>query len=246
MNKKTFTLIPIALGMLLLFTGCVVNVGGGRTLRGTGSLVTRDIDVADFNAIDVGGNFRVVYRQASTPALTVVMQENLFNHLETSVRNGNLQITTGRNFETTSANRPTLYVYAPYLTGVDFSGAVTASNWDMIQGQSFAISTSGAATLDISLEVQQVDIGVSGAASLTLDLDVERLDMEIAGAANVRLSGSANTIDVDGSGAFNLRAGDLQIEGGRVNVSGAANVYLSTLENISVITSGLARVRQAQ
>ena len=248
MNKKFFALTTLMLGMLLLFSGCInIGTGGGnRSIRGTGQVITRDIEVADFNGIRVSGNFSVVYRQASTAALTVSMQENLFNHLDVDVTGGTLQIGSSRTFDTITANRPTLYIYAPYLSAINFSGAITATDWDAIESQSFAIDTSGAATIDLSLVAEQTDINTSGAATLTLDMEVERLYMNVSGAATVRLSGTADNIDVDGSGAFNLRAGDLQIEGGRVNASGAANVYLSTLDNVNVSASGLARVRQAE
>ena len=224
MKKKTVITLICVLGILLLFTGCAGITGN---VRGTGDMVTRDIEVANFNSISVSGNFRVVYRQSDEVSLTVMMQGNLFDHLNTTVRGGTLQVGSRRGFDTTGANRPTLYIYAPYLTAADFSGAVSASGWDTIQGQGFTIDVSGAASMDISLDVRRLDVTVSGAVDLEFD-------------------GVADTINIDGSGAFNLAAGDLEIEGGRVNVSGVGNVYLSTLENINVNISGLGRVQEAR
>ena len=245
MNKKILVLIPMALLALALLTGCInVNIGGGsRTVRGTGQMVTRSIDVSSFDAIDISGNFRVVYRQAPEAALTVRMQENLFTHLDTAVRDGILNVDSRRNFDTTSANRPTLYVYAPNLTEAVFGGAVSAAGWDMISGDSFSVVAAGAVNMDIAIEVRQLDINVSGAGNLTLDMTVAELNLDIAGAATANLSGAANVINIDGAGAFNISAGDLEIESGRVNASGAANVNLSTLENVTVSVTGLARVR---
>ena len=239
--RKVFLFVPLLIGMLL-FSGCM----GIGSIRGTGEMVTRDIEVAGFTSIEVGGNFRVVYRQAPEAALTVVMQENLFSHLDTTVRNGNLRIRSRRSFDTISANRPRLYVYAPNLEAVDFSGAVSASGWDTVQGRSFTIDVSGAVSIDFGVDVESLDINASGAVSLDLDLDVERLGMDVSGAATVRLAGIANNINIDGSGALTISAGNLQIESGRVNLSGASNATLSTLENVSVSTSGLARVREAE
>ena len=223
--KKYFALIPLLLAMLLLFAGCTINIGG-RNIRGTGDMVSRDIEVASFSDINVSGNFRVIYRHADTPALTVVMQENLFDHLTTSVRGGTLQIGSRRGFDTVTANRPRVYVYAPYLTGADFSGAVSASGWDTVQGQRFRVDVSGAASMDISLDVRRLDVDASGAVSL-------------------EFSGTADAIYIDGSGAVTISAGELAIEGGRVSLSGVGNVYLSTLENVTVNISGLGRVREA-
>ena len=224
-NKKYLTLLPLALGIIMLFSSCTINIGGG-SIRGTGDMVSRDIDVADFNAIDISGNFTVVYRQSETAALTVVMQSNLFNHLNTNVRGGTLQIGSRRGFDTVSANRPRIYVYAPYLTAADFSGAVSASGWDVLQGQNFSLSASGAVNVD-------------------LDFDVQRLDVDISGAGNLEFNGTATTININGSGAVSVSAGGLAIEGGDVRLSGVGNIYLSTLENVSVNVSGLGRVREA-
>ena len=209
----------------MLFSGCSINIFGNN-IRGTGDMVSRDIEVADFNAIYISGNFSVVYRQSAEVALTVVMQENLFNHLNTNVRSNTLRIDSRRGFDTTSANRPRIYVYAPYLAAAEFSGAVGASGWDVIQGQAFSIDASGAVSVNISLDVQRLDVDVSGAGSF-------------------EFNGTANTINIDGSGAISVSAGGLAIEGGRVNLSGVGNVYLSTLENVTVNVSGLGRVREA-
>ena len=247
MNKKILTLIPMALLALTLLTGCInINTGRARSVQGSGQMVTRHIDVADFSAIDISGNFRVVYRLAPTAALTVRMQENLFTHLETDTSGGTLTIDTRRNFSTTPANRPTIYVYAPHLTQADFSGAVSALDWDTVTGDSFTVAAAGAANLNIAVEVGRLDINVAGAGDLTLDINVQQLTLEIAGAATARLSGTAHNIDISGAGAFDIHAGDLAIEGGRVNASGAGTVNLSTLENVNVTTAGVARVRAVE
>ena len=211
-----------------MLTGCTINIGdGGVNITGTGDMVSREIDVADFNAISVSGAFNVIYRQSQDTALTVVMQSNLFDHLETDVRGGVLQIGTRRSFTTIIENRPRLYIYAPYLAGVNFFGAVSASGWDTVEGPDFTIDASGAVSMNINLDVHSLDVNVSGAGNLTL-------------------SGAAVVIHVNGSGAFNLYAGGLAISGGRVDLSGVGSVYLSSLENIDVNVSGLGRVREVQ
>ncbi|MCL2403933.1 MAG: DUF2807 domain-containing protein [Defluviitaleaceae bacterium] len=247
---KKFIIIVLLISLVLLLTGCIIgnrnttiNMVNGIT--GTGPMVTQDIEVANFNTLEISGNFRVIFIQSPEPSLTVIMQENLFEYFAPTVQGSNLQITPHRGFNTTSANRPRLYVSAPYLTAVDFSGAVSADGWDTIQGQRFTIEASGAVSLDLDIEVNNLSIEASGAVSLDLDLNVERLDLEISGAANADLYGVANVINIYGFGAINLRAGNLQVESGSVELSGASNASLSTLENINVTTSGLARVREA-
>jgi len=223
MLKKVMILILSLVGLVLLFASCI-SIGGNQ-IRGTGQVVSRTMDVDEFDSIDVSGNFVIVYRQSSEMALTITMQENLFDHLNVNTRNGTLTVGSRRGFDTSTANRPRMYVYAPYLVSADFSGAVNASDWD-------------------NIEVERFVLDISGAASVNFGLYVERLDIDASGAASITLWGSANNIDINGSGALNIRATDLEIEGGSVDVSGAANVTLSTLENVNVRSSGVARVRE--
>jgi len=225
MKRKFLTLILLAAGLAIFLGACNINIGG-NSVRGTGEVVTRYFDVGEFSAIDISGNYIVVYRQSPQHALTVVMQENLFDHIQVDTRGNTLQIGSRRSFNTTTENRPQLFIYTPYLTAAEFSGAVNATDWDTVEGQSFSIEMSGAANLDIGL-------------------NVESLNIDASGAGNITLWGTANTINIDGSGAFNLSAGDLEIDGGSVSLAGAGTVTLSTLENVNVSTSGVARVRTA-
>jgi len=222
MNKKILALTLLVTGLVIFFTGCI-NIGG--QVQGTGAVITRQMDVEDFSSIDVSGNFIIIYRQSSEMALTISMQENLFNHLDVNTRNGILSVGSRRSFNTTNTNRPRMYVYAPYLTAADLSGAVGTSNWD-------------------SIEIERFNLDISGAVSFNANLYVERLYIDASGAASITLGGNATNIDVDGSGALNINASDMTIGGGRVDISGAANVTLSSLDNINVRTSGVARVRE--
>lgn len=225
MKRKIFTLILLAIVLAMFLGACNISIGG-NSVRGTGEVVTRSFDVGEFSAIDISGNYIVVFRQSPQHALTVVMQENLFDHIQVNTRSNTLQVGSRRSFDTTNENRPQLFIYTPYLTAADFSGAVSAADWDTVEGQSFSVD-------------------ISGAVNLNIGLNVENLNMDASGAGNITLWGMANTINIDGSGAFSLSAEGLEIEGGNVTLSGAGTVTLSTLENVNVSTSGVARVRAA-
>jgi len=222
MNKKIIFSIILVIALLSL-GGCRVTTTT-NSISGTGEMVSRNFDVASFNAIDIGGNFEIIYRQSTQVAVMVVMQENLFNYLDVDANGSTLKVEPNRSISTTTGNRPRLYVNAPNLVSASFSGAVDATDWDAINTQVFTINASGAADIDITL-------------------DVEHFGLDVSGAVDVVLSGTANTIDIDGSGAINISAEALFIEGGRIDVSGAASVTLSSLENVEINTSGVARVR---
>ena len=218
MKRKSFIGMLGLVGVVLLLSGCI------NAVRGSGSMESRDFDVEDFNALNIGGSYEVTWRQGDDIAVTVEMQENLFDFLRVSVQGDTLYIDSSRNFNTSRGNRPQIYIYTPYLEMVSFSGAVSANNWDRIVGESFSISGSGAAEVE-------------------LELEVETLDIDLSGAGDINLSGSAYSADISASGAADISADDLQTSEATIGLSGAGSVDIAVADHLSVNLSGAGRVR---
>jgi len=221
-------IISIVLSVMfaLFLTGCTVRIGntGLAVVQGRGEMVSRDFTPGDFNAIDISGGYDVSFTYAQGAALRVNMQENLFDYLEVAVRNGTLYVSSTRGFNTTSANQPTIHIYAPSITALSFAGAVNTVNWDTVRGESF--------TLD-----------VAGAANITLDLDVEVLEISAAGAANINLAGRADTTEISTAGASDLSALELDTRDTTVSIAGTGNVDIAVSESLNASIAGAGRIR---
>jgi len=222
MLRKIFTLNLLLVGALLL-GACNVTIGG-NPIQGRGEMVSHTFQVEDFTAIDIGGNYNVVWRQSQTQTLTIEMQENLFEHLQVSVANGVLLVDSRRTFNTGLGNTPRIYIHTPALDAVSFSGAANATDWDTIRAQNFSIDVSGAANISIALEVEQLDI-------------------DVAGAADIELSGSAGTANLISSGAGSISAFSLQTASANIDLSGVGSTDISVSDTLDVDISGAGQVR---
>ena len=220
MKRKNFIHGLILIGVMFLLGGCI-GMGG---VRGTGEMTSRDFEVEDFSALDISGGYEVTWRQSDNVSVTVEMQENLFDFLRVSVRGDTLRVDSTRNFRTSSGNTPRVYIYTPYLEMVSFSGAIDASDWDTIEGESFSIDGSGAGDISISL-------------------DVETLEIDLSGAGDFTLTGSAHTTNINVSGAAEISADDLQTSSTNINLSGAGTVDIAVSDHLSVDISGAGHVR---
>jgi len=223
---KKIMILTFLAGMLLL-TGCVsVTLGGGggvNALRGTGSMTTREFNVANFTGINIEGEFHVVYRQSATHNVRVHMHENLFEILQVNTNNDVLQVSTTRPTRTNRGYTPRVYIYAPILETVNLSGAINAAEWDTVLGSRFDVTVAGAVSAEMSLEVETVEIHVAGAGDFTL-------------------SGSAESANITLTGAGNVEAEDLQTKNAQVIISGAGNVVIAASDTLSVTISGAGRV----
>jgi len=226
---KKIAMMCVLLGLAVLLSGCLVIPfdGGGinaNAVQGTGDRVSRDFNVANFTGIDITGAYVVVYRQSNTNAVTIDMQENLFDYLEVSVRNGVLHIDSERPFRTNRNNTPRIYIDAPYLETVTLAAAIDTENWDMIT-------------------TQQLFVSISGAANVAIPMNVSELNVIISGAADFDLSGTATFANISVSGASDIDAVNLQTQDMTITIAGAGNVDVAVSDTLDVTIAGTGRVR---
>ena len=226
MFKKLITITICLLGAMILACGCNITTGGlGAGVRGEGEMVSRDFTVGDFTVIDISGISCIVsFSQNQNSLVTIEMQDNLFDYLDVSVRDGVLFINSNHNFDTSTANRPRVYISAPTLSGLNFEGAIDARNWDPIYAQRFVINGVGAGNISLSLEVTLLEINTEGGI-------------------NLGLSGNANTVNIFSEGAVNIEAFDLYIATASIELIGAGNVDISVADTLDVIIEGIGRIQ---
>ena len=201
MSKKIFVLVAALVVLVVAavaLTGC--NMG---TTQGTGPMVTHEISADGFTGINITGAYNLTFTQASYFSVTLEIQENLIQHLDTNVRGGVLHVGFSRGISTTGGNTPRLYISAPYLDS----------------------------------------LLVEGAASADMTLDVDTLDVEIEGAGNVTLTGTANTLNVVIEGAGNIRAFDMVARDVVINLEGAGNADVHATDTLNASISGVGRIR---
>ena len=223
--KKILALIVLTV-LLVSLNGCMIvalDGMGGNAVHGTGDKITRDFAVDSFTGVDIAGGYVIVYRQAQESSVTVHMQENLFNYLNTHVVNGELRIFSDRNFRTTSENTPRIYVYSPYLNHINVSGSATFENWDTVRASS-------------------LDVSIGGAAAGAMHLEVDSVTISLAGAASLDLTGTADTARITVAGAGEVDAGGLQTRTAWVDIAGTGNIEIAVSDNLDATISGAGTV----
>jgi len=225
---KKFISVCLLAGMLALFTGCLgvtsINMGGINAVQGTGDVISRDFAVGNFTGIHIDGGYVVVYTNSQTNAVTVNMQENLFEYIDVSVNSqGILEISSTRSFRTTRGNTPRIYVSAPYLSDIYVGGALTTENWDTIR-------------------TQRLFIHAAGAVDATIDMEVDELELVLAGAGEFELSGTADVANFSLAGAGEIHGEDLQTRIATVSIAGASSATVAVSDVLNATISGVGTI----
>ena len=78
MKKTIVAVLVVVLLSSGLLTGCVGGIGG------SGNLQTQEFHFSDFTSVDVGHAFEVEVTQSDSCRVSIIADDNLFEHIQVS------------------------------------------------------------------------------------------------------------------------------------------------------------------
>lgn len=211
-----FKRIIFLIVLSFLINSCV------NSIDGNGNVVNETRDVDSFNKINLSGGYEVILNQGDEESLEIEIDENLLEYIESEVKNNTLYISSTASFGRTETLK--LYITVVNLKDLDVSGAIELTNKGTFKGE-------------------KLEIDVSGAADINLDLEVEELSMDMSGASETTLKGSADDFEIELSGAGELDAEKFKTQHTSVDISGAGEATVFAKETLDVEVSGAGSIK---
>jgi hypothetical protein len=193
-------------------------------LRGSGNIVTEEMEFADFTAVEAANAFVVDITRSDSFNVTLRVDDNILDLLDVSKAGDTLRIRLKPRAS---------------LTNATLEASVTMPELD-------SLKLSGASKVRLSgfVSTDRIDVEASGASTLDGDLEAGSVDLEVSGASRVALEGSAGELSISGSGASTLDLGDFVIDKAEVDLSGASEATVNVGERIDPVdVSGASRLR---
>ena len=213
MKMKRNTLLILVLAVVL-GTNLVAQEAGNK------KVVVETRDLPAFRSIEAGGALNIFIQLAGEQEVRVETDENLQEKVKTWVEDETLYIKSSTIKNPTKLNA---YIKMTGMEKIEASGATEVKS-------------------DAIITTDALNIVASGATSMTMDLDVQELDTRVSGAADVTLSGRADTHHLDVSGAGSLKAKSLVTRKSVYKVSGAADAKLNVTDELVGEKKGVAEV----
>ena len=198
---------------------CEWDVG----VKGSGHVVTVQQPVGAFSEISGRGALRIEWHPGA-PSLSITSDDNLVGYFEARTTGNRLELRMRERVRPTHGIK--IAISSPSLTGAKLSGASDLIAHG-VTGSTFAVQTSGAATIVLDGTVDQLLADLTGASELkakTLQAKVveisttgaadawvtaaEKLRVAITGAGDVTYSGNPPTIEKKITGAGTIHHKD--------------------------------------
>jgi hypothetical protein len=219
--KKAFAFLLIP--TILLTLSCQFVSGLGKSLQGSGNVVTESRQVSGFDSISVCCSMRLILTQGNSESLEIEADDNLLPEIESVVTNGTLIVRFKDSFSGIrlfNTSPIIVRVSAIQVNGVDVSGGGRLDAAGPIQ-------TSGL-TMDFS----------GGSRGLMGKLQADTLSVDMSGGSRMELAGSTAEQNISLSGGSDYLAGDLQSQAATLDMSGGGRATLWVTEIFNVDLSG--------
>ena len=225
MKTKQFLLIAVLLFVLGVTSACG-TVGIGRTVYGSGNIVTEERNVSGFDRVALSGFGNVTIEVGDKESLTITTDDNIMPYVRSEVRNNTLVL----DFDDKGINRN----YDP-TDGIQFTIVVTELE---------RVDVSGAGKMYVGeLETERFVVNNSGAASVEIDnLTADEVVINQSGAGTVIISGKVQGQELNHSGAGSYHAGELESETAIIEVSGVGSATVWATESLDIEISGIGNV----
>jgi hypothetical protein len=163
LSRRQSLLYGLIAVLLVLFTGCVFNLGG-RGVRGSGIVKTESRSVSGFSSISFKSVGEVTVQQTGKEALTITAEDNILPLLESRVADNILDLTLAKEgkMNPTQPIKFAIEVKSLERLKTDGVGSIEAKG---IQGKRLAVAMDGVGAVAIAGSVDVLDLNLSGVGS---------------------------------------------------------------------------------
>jgi RNA polymerase sigma factor (sigma-70 family) len=196
---------------------------GDRTIRGSGNLVSKDIAIKDFTAVEVGTVFRVEITRADTFRVTVTADDNLLPLIKVTKDGSSLRLALDAQNKAVTSTTLKATITMPALERI---WAASAS-----QVQCTGFKSDKAFKADIA-----------HASKLNGDIEAAKVTLEVVGGSSVTLKGSAKEAHLSASNASQLHLGDLVLDRADVTLKNASSATINVKSQLDYDIANASRL----
>ena len=215
MQTKFRVLILLAV-VLYFISGCIIVING-KSVQGSGNVITQAREVAKFSHVRLKGSGKVFLTPGQKQSLEIKTDDNIMPLIETEVAGNKLTISHGNN-----RLRPTFFEV--YITVQNLEGIGISGSGDIVGKGRFVTD---------SLYVE-----ISGSGDMDLEVETDLLENKISGSGSLQLAGKAEEYTIAVSGSGKIDAFDVDAKHVSVKVSGSGNCKVTATESLEARISG--------
>lgn len=247
-------------------TSTDMSIPSDARITGSGNIITRRVNIADFSRIETSRAVHLVVEKRSGREAIIEADDNIMPYVIVEVDGGCLNV--GIDDDIKSLNNVTVKVTVPSDGNISAISASSASRVTveteikspklMLDASSAAninitksdvgtcsIDASSAANVEGAIKADNCVIDMSSASDVNVALLAVKCDVTATSAASATLSGEAGNIEITVSSAAKVDAMDLNARNADVSASSGGSIKITCMKSIDASASSGGSVKYA-
>jgi hypothetical protein len=201
------------------------NDNNKETIEGNGKMVTRDVSVSSFSALQASGVYELKLSQGSKESVKIEADENLQEYFNVHNDGSKLVIDMEKLKNKNLKNTGKMKVY------------VTFKNLKELD-----LKTVGDVSSEQELSFEDLDLNTKNVGDITLNLTAKKIDVDIKSVGDVKLSGKATDAIVKNKGVGSFKAGNFVVQTMNIENQGVGNAEVNAQKDLKVKDTFLGKV----
>ena len=247
-------------------TATDMSIPSDARITGSGNIITRRVNIADFSRIETSRAVHLVVEKRSGREAIIEADDNIMPYVIVEVDGGCLTVSIDNEIK--SLNNVTVKVTVPSDGNISAISASSASRVTveteikspklMLDASSAAninitksdvgtcsIDASSAANVEGAIKADNCVIDMSSASDVNVALLAVKCDVTATSAASATLSGEAGDIEITVSSAAKVDAMDLNARNADVSASSSGSIKVTCMKSIDASASSGGSVKYA-
>lgn len=247
-------------------TATDMSIPSDARITGSGNIITRRVNIADFSRIETSRAVHLVVEKRSGREAIIEADDNIMPYVIVEVDGGCLTVSIDNEIK--SLNNVTVKVTVPSDGNISAISASSASRVTveteikspklMLDASSAAninitksdvgtcsIEASSAANVEGAIKADNCVIDMSSASDVNVALLAVKCDVTATSAASATLSGEAGDIEITVSSAAKVDAMDLNARNADVSASSGGSIKITCMKSIDASASSGGSVKYA-
>lgn len=246
---KKILLVLLILGAMASVAGCILGLSAScafaaNTLKGSGRIVTRTVDLPAFHAVDASRAVKVLLTEAGGDKIRIEADDNLIDLVKVEVVKGCLRVGFDKSVQNISnADVKVTVPAAENIRALEVSSAARIVCEPTLTADQLSLDASSAGRIVVSARVGKCSLDASSASRIEATLDAGECDIELSSAARIELAGKADKCRADLSSASKLSAEEFVVVDCEVDTSSAAKASVNCSGKLSADASSGSSIR---
>lgn len=219
-----------------------VIISDNNTLKGSGNVITKTIEVGKINIIELQGTMNIIVNQGNNQEIKFEADDNIIQYMDYEVNSNKIILKTKENepYSSISPTKFNVYLTLEQLIEIENHGSGDITLKNIIIQDLLKIQNHGSGDINVdSLTINKIELNNYGSGDIIgNNLIGDNIEINNSGSGDIKFQGKINIVNLNNNGSGDVNTSNLIVNIYNIENHGSGDVKVFAEKEISIHNSG--------